>query len=157
MSKYVTEILHELNTEPNSARLYKDNSAIKFVFEYAYDPAKKMVLPEGDPPFKEDAAPIGMSPANLMMELKKLYVFCRTDLQALRRETLFVQLLENVHPTEAKLLLAIKDQNLTSLYENLTHQFAYDNGFITVEPEVKEEVKKPKKVKKNSVPVGQVD
>ena len=74
MSKYVTEILHELNTEPNSARLYKDNSAIKFVFEYAYDPAKKMVLPEGDPPFKEDAAPIGMSPANLMMELKKLYV-----------------------------------------------------------------------------------
>ena len=152
MSKYLTEMLDEINKDPSVLPKYKENGALRLLFDYAYDPAKKMILPEGVPPYKEDAAPIGMSPGNLMMEVKKLYIFCRADLTPLRRESIFLQLLEGLHPTEAKLILAVKDQDLTSLYKNLSHKFAYDNGLVSVAP-----AEKVKKERKKSVKTGQED
>ena len=70
MSKYLTEILDEINTDASALMKYRENGALRLLFEYAYDPAKRMVLPEGVPPYKEDVAPIGMTPGNLMMEVK---------------------------------------------------------------------------------------
>lgn len=140
-------MLEEINADSSVLSKYKENGALRILFDYAYNPSLKMILPEGVPPYKEDAAPIGMSPGNLMMEVKKLYIFCRADLTPLRRESIFLQLLEGLHPTEAKLIIAVKDQDLTPLYKNLSHKFAYDNGLVAVPPPVK----KPKKLK---VPVG---
>lgn len=141
MAKYITEILDEINNDPKSIDKYKGNAALRFIFEHGFLPEKKFALPEGDPPFKKDAAPLGMTPANLYQEVRKLYVFCRTDLTAIRRETLFVQLLENLHPTEAELVLAIKDQKLTKKYPKITHKLVADAGFIPApvakEPKVK--------------------
>ena len=152
MSKNLTEILDEINTDASALMKYRENSALRLLFEYAYDPAKKMILPEGSPPYKEDVAPIGMTPGNLMMEVKKLYIFCRADLTALRRESIFIQLLEGLHPTEAKLILAVKNQDLTPLYKNLSHKFAFDNGIINIVPP-----EKVKKERKKSVKTGQKD
>lgn len=147
MTKYVTEMLEDIQSDPTRINNYKDSNILKFVFEHAFNPDKKFVLPEGNPPYKEDSAPIGMSPANLIMEVKKFYVFCRTDLNAVRRETLFVQLLENVHPTEAVLLLAIKDQTLSKMYKKITHKLVYEAGLVSVPPVEKQ-------TKKQKVPVG---
>lgn len=122
MAKFLTEVLYDINKDPNLIEKYKDDAALKFIFEYAFDPSKKFDLPAGDPPYKEDPAPLGMSPANLRMETKKFYVFQRKDVSNLRREQLFIGLLENVHPEEAKLLLAIKDQKLTKLYPKITRK-----------------------------------
>ena len=52
------------------------------------------------------------------------------------------EMLESFHPSESKVLLAVKDQNLEGLYKNVTHQLVYDAGMIDVAPEVKEEEKK---------------
>ena len=143
-TKLITEILTEINADPAKIVTYKDNGALRLILEHAFDPAKKFVLPDGDPPYKEDAAPIGMSPANLYMEARKLYVFCRADLSPVRRETLFIQLLENVHPSESKLLLAIKDQNLTKMYPKLTHKLVSDT-WNTIPAPVEKEKKSTKK------------
>lgn len=128
--KYIPELLEDINKDPELIDQHKDNAVLRLIFEHAFLPEKKFILPEGDPPFKEDVAPIGMSPANLMMEVKKLYVFCREDLQPLRRESLFINLLENIHPSEAKLLIAIKDQKLPKLYKKITKKLVEDAGFI---------------------------
>jgi hypothetical protein len=64
-------------------------------------------------------------------------------------------LLENVHPSEAKVLLAVKDQKLTTLYKNITHKLLYDNGFVSVEPTMETERKKRGRPKQNGVPVSQ--
>ena len=156
MKNFIPEALQELNDNPSLVSEYKNDAAMKLIFEYAYDPAKKFVLPDGDPPYREDSAPIGMNPAIFKQELRKLYVFCRQDLTPVRRETLFIQLLENMHPSESKVLLAIKDQNLSKLYKKLTHKFAFENGFISVPPpeKVKKEPKEPK-VKKPTLAVAQ--
>ena len=156
MSKYITEILEDINENPKNIEKYKDKTVLRFIFEHAFDPSKKFILPSGTPPFKKDSAPIGMSPANFFQEVKRFYVFCREDLKPIRRETLFIQLLENLHPSEAELVLAIKDQTLTKLYKNITHKLVYEAGFVAVEPP-KEAPKKvaAKKVvtKKSQAPV----
>ena len=131
MSKYITEILEEVNKDPNALEKYKTNAALKFIFQYAFIPEYKFDLPEGAPPFKEDPAPLGMSRANFVMETKKLYIFTKQkELNKVRKEHLFIQLLENIHPSEAKLLIAVKDQKLNKLYKKVTADLAADYGFI---------------------------
>ena len=149
MAKYITDILSEINEDPSKIEAHKTNAALRFIFEHAFLPEKKFALPEGEPPFKPDAAPLGMSPANLYMEAKKLYVYCRADLTPLRRESLFIGLLENVHPIEAKMLIAVKDQNLPSVYPKITRKLVSDAGFIPPAPE--KEVKETK-VKNSKAP-----
>ena len=137
-------MLEEINNDLSQIEKYKSNAALRFIFQYAFMPEKKFDLPEGDPPFKADAAPIGMSPANFIMETKKLYVFTKErPLNKVRKEQLFIQLLESIHPSEAKVLLAIKDQKLNKLYKKITLKFVVDAGFVPQPLKIEE--KMPKK------------
>lgn len=132
--KFVTEMLKDINEDPKKIVEYKDSVPLKILFGFAFRPEGKMLLPEGAPPYKPDAAPLGMSPGNLLMELKRLYVFLRKDIKASRREQLFIQLLESVHPDEAKLLIAVKDQDIPSVYKSITHKLVYEHGFVPNPP-----------------------
>jgi hypothetical protein len=144
MAKYISEMLEEINKDPSTISKYKTNAALKFIFQAAFTEEHKFVLPEGDPPFKPDVGPLGMSPANFIQETKKFYVFTKArQLSNVRREQLFIQLLENIHPSEAKILLAVKDQKLNKLYKNITAKLAVDNGFIP--EQIKHEETTPKK------------
>lgn len=131
--KFISEILDEINKDPKKIHDYKTDAAMDLVFKYAFHPNGKMLLPEGDPPFKPDTAPMGMTPAVLRHEMTKLYVFCREDLKPLKREQLFINLLESVHPIEAKILIAIKDRNLDKLYKKINRKLVEQAGFIPPE------------------------
>lgn len=130
MQKYITEILEEINEDPAKLEKYKGDSSLTVIFTYAFLKDKKFLLPEGEPPFKKDAAPIGMTPTNLRQELRRFYIFQRADLSDLRREQLFIGLLEGLHPKEAELMIAIKDQTLHKLYKKITHKRVADAGFV---------------------------
>lgn len=131
MTEYLVEILEKVNKQPEKLAEYRENMGLKYLFQYAFIPEKKFDLPEGEPPFKPDPAPLGMSSANFTQEMKRLYVFTKEQqLTKVRREVLFIQLLENVHPSEAKLLCAVKDQSLDKLYKNITADLVADYGFI---------------------------
>lgn len=134
MTKYIPELLKEINENPKLLESMKGDASLTLLFKYAFDPEFKFVLPDGNAPYKPDSAPIGMTPALFKQELKRLYVFCRTDLPAIRRETLYIQLLENIHPSEAEILIAVKDQKLTKLYPKITHELVYTNGFVSALP-----------------------
>lgn len=159
MTKYITELLTELNDNPSLLNdgKYVSNYALRTLFQYAYQPSLKMVLPEGDPPFKPDQAPLGMSPANFYQQVKKLYIFTRTDLTPVRREALFIQLLESLHPSEAKVVLAVKDQELTRVYPNLTGKAVWDAGYLTEEPVKATPKSKKKPVESKSLVVNITD
>jgi len=130
-TRYMTEILEEVNKDTSNLKKYTDNIALKLLFQYAFIPEKKFELPEGDPPFKPDPAPIGMTRGNFIQEIRRWYVFTKErPLAKVRKEQLFIQLLESIHPSEAKLLIAIKDQKLNSLYKNLTQDVVSQYGFI---------------------------
>ena len=132
--RFLPEMLDEINQDPKLLKTkYAGNTALKIIFEYAFLPEKKFLLPEDEPPYKPDDAPIGMSPAILTQELRRFYVFLRKDLSPIKREGLFISLLESVHPSEAKLILAIKDQKLNKLYKKVTRKVVAEAGFIAPE------------------------
>lgn len=150
MTKYITEILAEINEDVTKLTNYRDNYAIKTILDYAFTPERKMILPDGTPPFKKDTNPLGMSPANLYQSIKKFYVFLRKDLTKIRREQLFIQLIEGVHPEEAALCIAIKDQKLTSLYPNIKAKVVKESG-ILLKSDQQEVVEEIKPIKSNEV------
>ena len=131
MRKYVTQMLDEINSEPDKLALYKDDAALRIILMHAFVPEKKFILPEGEPPFKPAAEPMGMTPTNLFSELRRMYVFLREDLKPIKRESLFISLLEGVHPEEAKMLIAVKDQTLHKLYPKITRKLLEKHGLLT--------------------------
>lgn len=157
MAKYITEVLKEINDNVDLfSSTYKkvgDGGPLGSLFKHAFTAEGKFLLPEGTPPFKADAAPMGMSPARFITEIRKFYLFCRKDLTPMKRETMFVQLCEAVHPDEAKILIAVKDQALTDLYPNITRQVVAAAGFIP-QLSVEEQKQEVQEVKKSARPRG---
>lgn len=151
--KYLSEVFEEINKDPSTASTYKDDFAFKTILKCAFDTEYKFALPDGDPPFKAAPQPMGMTQAALRNEVKRLYIFTKFggNITRMRREQLYVQLLENVHPTEAKIINAMKDQKLDALYPKFTAEFVKKNfpdvlpeGTVVAEPAKKSPVKKVK-------------
>jgi len=128
----IPEVLKRINDGDTLTLLkeYVTNDALKMIFGYGFIPKGKWSLPEGTPPYKEDSGPEGMTPGNLWNETRSFERFLRQDLSRSKREQLFIQLLESIHPTEAKVVIAIKDQSLTEMYPNITLDKIVDAGFF---------------------------
>lgn len=163
-NKFITEVLKELNDDPSlfqtTYRKVGNGGPLAVMFKHAFTAEGKFLLPEGNPPFKPNPNPIGMTQAIFQQEIQRWYVFCRTDLKPAKREVMFVQLCESIHPSEAAILIAIKDQQLTKLYPNITRKVVADAGFIPplTEAELKAEVTEVKKsVKPKGRPRKSVD
>jgi len=130
MTKQLIDIFQEINDGKSKLEDFKQNFAVRNIIEHAFDTRKKFDLPEGIPPFNRDKSKPGMSPANLYQAVKKLYIFTRVDLSKVRREQLFIQMIESVHSKEADLLLAIKDQIFESMYPNINSKEVIKHGFV---------------------------
>ena len=122
MGRRVYEILEELNNDITAIVKYKNNAQLKLVLQNNYDSNLKWDLPETSPPFKSAIEPQDMAPSNLTLEVRKFYIFRRKDLKPAQRESLFIQMLERLDAKEQKILLALKNQELTSLYPNITKE-----------------------------------
>ena len=89
--------------------------ALKIVLGYGMDPGCKWLLPESDPPYTPlfEAAD---QEEKFYGECKKLLYFVDTDegrqVKQLKREQLFIQVLESVDPRDAKLILRMKNRQL---------------------------------------------
>jgi len=98
-------------------RLGQESPAYEYVLKLALDPGAKWALPEGDPPYKP--CEVLDNEGVLFAELRRLYLFLdpsvpgsKPDLRQNRREQLFIELLETVSTSDAKLLIAMKDKKL---------------------------------------------
>lgn len=152
MARDLIEVLKEINNDVTLLHTtYKkqgDGGILGTVFGYAFIPEAKFLLPPGEPPYKVNPAPVGMCPTNLVIECKRFYTLCRPDLRPLKREQIFVQMLEGLCKEEAEILLAIKDQNLTKLYPNITRKVLADANYAPPLPVTVDEVKEEQEVVK---------
>ena len=84
-----------------------------------FDDSLEFLLPEGDVPFTPNDAPAGTEHTRLVHEFKGLYRFFKggdSSIKGMRREQLFVQLLEGLHADEAKMLVSACNKDLQSKY-----------------------------------------
>jgi len=130
--RYIPEQLEAINTDTTKIHEFKEDGALKLLFKYAFEPEYKFLLPEGDPPFTPDPNEIGETHGLLKPEIRKLYVYTKENpnMEPFKREMHFIRLLSDIHISEAKILLAIKDQNLGKLYPNITHQLVKEAGLL---------------------------
>jgi len=96
------------------------HDSIMALMIWNFDESVKSMLPDGDVPFNKNEAPAGTEHLHLAYEWKKLYNFVKGGNDALRpmkREQLFMQLLEGLHPDEAEIICLVKDKNLKKKYK----------------------------------------
>lgn len=89
------------------------------ILQYCYDPKYEFVLPEGDPPYEPNDAPEVYGA--LFHEARRMYIFVKGGNDAVpqaKREVLFVNFLESIHPEDAKLILMVKNKKIT--YHGIT-------------------------------------
>ena len=80
-------------------------------------------LLEGTPPYIANEAPAGTEHTYLEVEAKRLYNFAKggnDTINKIRKETLFIQMLEGLHASEAKVLIDVKNKSLNKTYKGLT-------------------------------------
>jgi hypothetical protein len=141
---------HEILTKVNNAKdkskkieilRQHDTAGLRQVLKGAFDPKIEWELPVGRPPYIENEAPVGTEHTYLDTESKRLWHFVKgadLNLTKVKKETLFIQMLEGLEANEAKLLVAVKDKNLNNTYKGLTsavvrEAFNWNDDFVKIE------------------------
>jgi hypothetical protein len=93
-----------------------DSETLRYILELAFYPGVRWELPEGAPPYK---------PTSYLDQEGRLYQESRTlsmyllgnnpELGKVKREMLFIGLLESLHPKDAQLLIAVKDRRVKGI------------------------------------------
>ena len=118
-----------------------NTDSLRMVIKSSFDPKVKWLLPEGEVPYIPNDAPEGTEHSNLSYEARKLYHYVEggnPKLSQNKRESMFVQLLEALHPDEAEILVAAKDKVLHRKYKGLSENvvkeaFDWDDDFMVIE------------------------
>ena len=143
MELLISEILDKVSkikSKKDKVKFLQDNNtdSLRMVLKSAFDPKIKWLLPEGDVPYKRNDAPEGTEHSVLAYEARKLYHFMEggnADITQGKRETMFIQMLEGLHTTEADLLINIKDKRINQVYKGLTEAvvkeaFGWNDDFM---------------------------
>ena len=122
---FMTEILEVVHKQRSKAKKvevlqhYRDD-ALTALLIWNFDPNVVSALPDGPVPYKPNDVPEGTDHTSLRREWKNLYHFIKggnDGLNGLRRESMFVQMLEGLHPREADLICLVKDKRLSDKYK----------------------------------------
>ena len=124
----LSEILRKVSnakTKKEKVDLLRKNnsSALRQLLIINFDESIISLMPEGDVPYTPNDAPIGTDHSRLEQEYRGLYRFFKggdNRINSLKRETMFVQLLEGLHQDEAELVVLAKDGNINNKYKRIT-------------------------------------
>ena len=118
----VLDLASKQRSKANKIEVLKEygNDAIKALMIWNFDDTVISVVPEGEVPYNKNEAPLGTDHTSLRKEYTNLYHFVKggnNTLSTIRRETMFIQMLEGLHPDEAEILCLVKDKALKSKYK----------------------------------------
>ena len=112
MTKYISELFEEFEAlKSRKAKMaflkeHKDNAMFKAVLQGTFDPNIKWNIGKEFPSYTPDAAPLGLNPSNLTMEIPKCTIFAvghpkGKGVTPKRITELLLQVLESMHPSES--------------------------------------------------------
>lgn len=118
----ILDLVNEQKTKQEKVNILQKYStdALKSLFIWNFDGTVISMLPEGKVPYRPNESPLGTDHSSLRREYKNFYLFVKggnDSLSKIRRETIFIQMLEALHPNEAELLCLVKDKNLQDKYK----------------------------------------
>ena len=118
----ILELVSEQKTDAKKVALLKEYEcdALKSLFIWNFDESVISLLPPGTVPYTPNENPLGTDHSSLRREQRNLYMFVKGGndaLSTIRRETIFIQMLEGLHPKEADIVIAVKDKALEDKYD----------------------------------------
>jgi len=153
-------LFHEIFAQVNNAkdkpkkvavlRKYRSEGLESFLM-VAFNPDIEWLLPEGDVPYMPNDAPDGTEHTILEREAHKLHNYVQLErnppdgpiignpnINTMKREMMFVQLLEGLSAGEAQCVVYAKDSSLSKKYKGLTARcvqeaFGWDVNFVAKE------------------------
>jgi len=116
------DLVAEQRTKEKKVAILKEyeTDSLKAILIWNFDESVVSMLPEGDVPYKQNEVPVGTDHTSLRREYQQLYHFVKggnDTLTSLRRESMFIQILEGLHPREAEILCLTKDKKLSTKYK----------------------------------------
>ena len=129
----IYEILDKVNEKTSrkdkvlELRKHDNNEVLKLVLKMSFDKNLRWILPEGPPPYRPsiDFDQQGM----FYKEFRRLYLFIEdprsAHLPPTKREKLFVDLLETLHPRDAEILVGMKEKKLP--YKGITEKLVAES------------------------------
>ena len=139
----VSEIFTKVNNakdKPKKIAVLRqyDSASLRQIIKGGFDPKIEWDLPEGEPPFIPNEAPEGTEHTLLENEAKRLWHFVKGADKAtnkLQKETMFIQMLEGLHASEAQVLLDMKNKKLNKTYKGFSESvvkeaFGWNDNFV---------------------------
>ena len=129
--RFLSDMLKDANNavDPSESlkQAYLEDPRAKKILAYCVHGGYKLanVIPDGTPPFKESDLPLGLAMYDVLCLSEKLGTLFRQDLKRFKREQMYIQWIEGMHPTDANIMNHVKDQTLHVLYPNITHEQIY--------------------------------
>jgi len=131
--KLISEILTEaskIDKREDRIRFLRMNKSpgLTDILRINYDEAVVPALPKGAPTYRQDDAPKGYEYTILNKAYTQFKYFFKgpiaNKMKPLKREGLFLNLLESLNPEEAELLIAAKDKKMK--YKGITKKLVND-------------------------------
>tara|TARA_B100001996_G_scaffold81013_1_gene59780 strand:- start:899 stop:1369 length:471 start_codon:yes stop_codon:yes gene_type:complete len=124
----LSEILRKVSnakTKAEKIKLLRENNsvALRQILIINFDDSVVSMIPEGEVPYTPNDAPVGTDHSRLEQEYRGLYRFFKggdSKLPNLKRESMFIQLLEGLSAEEAELICLVKDGSLSKKYKRIT-------------------------------------
>ena len=117
----ILELVSKQRTRAKKIEVLKqyETESLKAILIWNFDETVVSMLPEGEVPFEKNDVPVGTDHTSLRKEWKNLYHFVKggnNGINAIRRETMFINILQGLHPLEAEILTLVKDKKLETKY-----------------------------------------
>ena len=121
----ILELVGEQRTKAKRVDILKEyrDDSLTAILIWNFDERVQSAVPDGQVPYKENEVPVGTDHTSLRREWRNLYHFVKggnDSLSSMRRETMFIQMLEGLHPEEAEIICLVKDKALEEKY-NITY------------------------------------
>jgi len=118
----IFELVSKQRSKAKKVEVLKEQrcDAITALLIWNFDDSVVSLLPTGVVPYEKNEVPVGTDHTSLRKEWKNLYHFVKggnDSLSKTRRESMFIQILEGLHPHEADILCLVKDKALTSRFK----------------------------------------
>jgi|TARA_B100000035_G_C20938572_1_gene526392 hypothetical protein len=118
----IFELVSKQRSKAKKVEVLKEQrcDALTALLIWNFDDSIISLLPEGEVPYEKNEVPVGTDHTSLRKEWKNLYHFVKggnDSLSKTRRESMFIQILEGLHPHEADVLCLVKDKKLAAQYK----------------------------------------
>lgn len=148
MQLLISEILDEFEkakTKQDKVSVLKkhESPVLRGIMRINFDPNVSFDLPEGEPPYRKDVdRPIDYQQTTLTLEYRRFYIWYdpKVQIPKLKKESLFIEMLEGLHVSEAEVIILAKDKKLAKKYKSLKEDIVREAYPVTLPP--KESVEK---------------